>query len=872
MALSTGSRLGPYEILAPIGSGGMGVVYKARDTRLDRIVAIKVSNESFSKRFEREARAVAALNHTHICTLHDIGPDYLVMEYIDGEPVVSQTRPVPMAVPEALRIAIQIASALEAAHAKGILHRDLKPANILLTKSGVKLLDFGLAKIAEPATRSPDDTFTNSITAAGQILGTVQYMSPEQFQGHEADVRSDIFSFGLVLYEMLTGRRAFQAANQASLIAAVLKDDPPPVASLLPSTSPLLDRTVLKCLQKDPDRRWQSAADLRDELAWIATNVEREVSSVSRRSIFPWIATAATGAGAASLALWQWGKRTSGGPTEATRFLLSPPEGVRIARMFTRQSLALSPVGRRLAMIAGGEQRSMVWVHRLDSLSATPLPGTEGATMVFWSPDGAFIGFWEGGKLKKIPADGGTPLNICDLPAAWSATWSLNNRIVVHTAFPPDSVAISVQSGAVNKFKPLMWPKFLPSGKHLLYVNQDPTVKGLRAFAVEMSSGRETGLMRTDTQVTFTPDQPGGSLGYLLFGRNGTLQALRFDANRASTIGQPMPLAKDVPFFGGLGWSEFDTSADGALIFSTGSQDAQLTWLDRSGRDLGPVDASRDFFGFFRLSPDGKKVAADVFNFNQGSTDIWICDLSHATIERVTLEPGSASPVWSPDGTRIAYGRGFNEPLHLKTKPVDDSGGEIGFPAGSFQLPTDWSPDNRWIFYQNTGGEANAEIWVASVAQRKLMPLLQTPFDNSYAALSPNGEYLAFSANDTGRPEVYVQRFQGDDRPKLVGPRQRVSHNGGSGPRWRRDGKELFFLSLDRQVTVVPVQQGAGINFGFPVALFRLPTSYRSLAPSTVGYDVSNDGQRFLVPVRRAVGAPLQVVLNWQAGLRASNG
>jgi hypothetical protein len=520
-------------------------------------------------------------------------------------------------------------------------------------------------------------------------------------------------------------------------------------------------------------------------------------------------------------------------------------------------------------MVAAGERGSMVWVQRLDSLTANPLAGTEGATLVFWSPDGAFIGFWAGGKMQKISAEGGTPLPICDLAGALSATWNQDNLIIAQTNWPGGSVKISVQSGAVSPGTTLNWPKFLPGGKQLLYVNFDPKGKGLRAYAQELSTGRETALMPTDTQVTFTPDHPRSSQGHLVFGRSATLLALRFDADRLHVIGEPVPVARDVPFFWGVGWSEFDTSFDGVLIHSTGSQEAPLTWLDRGGRVLGPVGLSRDYFGAWRLSPDGKKIAADVFDFSSGGPHVWIHDVAQATTERLTLDPGwDAIPAWSPDGTKIAYGGAEAGPMQLRVKAASDQGSGERFPPGVFQIPTDWSSDGRWIFYQTNGGEGNAKIWLASVADRKVMPLLQTRFDTSYAALSPSGDLLAFSANDTGRSEIYLQRFQGGDSPRLVGDRRRVSRDGGNGARWRRDGKELFFLSPDRQIMSVAVKQGAGIEFGPPAALFRLPTAYHSLAPRTVGYEVSSDGQKFLVPMRKAAGAPLQVVVNWQAGLR----
>ena len=688
-----------------------------------------------------------------------------------------------------------------------------------------------------------------------------------------ADARSDIFSFGLVLYEMLTGSRAFQASNQASLIAAILKEEPPSLTSLQVLTPPALDRTVSKCLAKDPERRWQTVADLRGELTWIAGSDVAAPATVSRRGLFPWIAgSAAGGVGGAGLAMWAWGRKSTPAPREVTRFRLAPPEGAWLVRTFTQQSMALSRTGRRVAMIATGERGPIVWVQRLDSLTATPLQGTEGATMVFWSPDSQFIGFWAGGKLKKIAAEGGTALTICEISLVTSATWNQDGIIVAATEMTRvASTNISANSGATKPGRPLRWARFLPGGKHLLYVNADPRIGGLRAYVAELSTGRETELIPTETKVTFTPDQPGSSQGNLLFGRNATLLALRFDMDKLRVAGEPVPVAKDVPFFRPNGWSEFDTSPDGTLIYSTGSQEAQLTWLDRTGRELEAVGDPRDFFGFLRLSLDGKKLVADVFNFGNGGTDIWVYDLSQATAERVTYGPGGKySPVWAPDGINMAFGGGRPQggPPRLIVKAVSDRGSGEEFPQAGLQLPTDWSSDGRWIFYQTSGGEANGEIWVASVADHKLMPLLQSPFDSSFPALSPSREYLAFSANDTGRSEIYVQRFQGGDSPKLVGDRRRVSRDGGNGPRWRRDGKELFFLSPDRQIMAVAVKPGTGIQFGTPASVFRLPTSYRSLAPVTVGYEVSSDGQRFLVPIRKALGAPLQVVVNWQAALK----
>jgi eukaryotic-like serine/threonine-protein kinase len=847
MGVKPGDKLGAYEIVSAIGKGGMGEVWRARDPRLGRDVAIKVSAQQFTDRFEREARAIAALNHSNICTLYDIGPDYLVMEYVEGETIQDRIRKGAMPLAQTLTCGTQIADALCEAHSKGITHRDLKPGNVMIAKNGVKVLDFGLAKFA-----AADETQTQ----AGVLVGTPLYMAPGQRDGRTADARTDIYALGLLLYEMATCKRAPQGQPLQ-----------------LQEFQERFAHIVERCLAQEPEDRWQTARDLSAELAWAAqSDPDPRPQTVSRRAFLPWIAGAAAGAaGGAGIATWLGSSKSSRAALREVRFRLAPPDGATLDRSFVRQSLALSPVGGRLAMIALNEHGPMVWLQHLDSLTASPLPGTEGATIVFWSPDGEFIGFWADGKIKKIRAEGGTPVPVCELVAPSSAAWNEDGNIFTSAGrvLAGDAFVISVQTGAIRAGKPRSWPKFLPGGKHLLYVSPDSSGSGLRAYAAELSTGRETELMLTDTQVTFTPDQPGSTQGHLLFGRAATLLAMRFDMRGLRVLGEPVPVAQDVPFMFGVGWSEFDTSREGTLIYSTGPQEAQLTWLDRGGRELGVLDHPRDFFGFLRLSPDGLKVAYDVFDFRTGGQAIWAYSLAHETAEPVTFTPGSnSSPVWSPDGGRLAFGSGQTGPLQLRVKGENDRGGGDTFPHGVFQLPTDWSSDGRWIFYQNTGGEANGEIWIASTADRKISPLLQTQFDCSFAALSPDQTHVAFSANDTGHSEIYVQRFLGGDRPNLIGERRRISHNGGNGARWRRDGKELFFLSPDRQVMAVDVEPGTAGAFGPPAALFRLATSYRSLVPVAMSFEVSPDGQRFLVPVRRAVGAPLQVVVNWQTALK----
>jgi eukaryotic-like serine/threonine-protein kinase len=484
---AAGTQLGPYKIEGPLGSGGMGAVFLATDTRLGRSVAIKTSQEQFSVRFDREARAISALNHPHICTLFDVGPNYLVMELCEGETLAARLKRGKLSIQETLRYGAQIADALAAAHAKGIVHRDLKPGNIMLTKAGVKVLDFGLAK-------SPQD---ETLTGSRVVLGTPAYMAPEQREGKECDARSDIYSLGLVLYEMSAGKRMLQGQ---------------PTATELP---PRLAHVVERCLADDPENRWQTARDVKTELEWsVKEDVRATAEKVPRRALFPWLGGAAALAGGSGLAAWVWRAKSATTPVREIRFQLAPPENTWLGRSFTSQSLALSPIGGRVAMIAHGD-RSMIWIKNLDSLTASPLEGTDGATMVFWSPDAEFIGFWAGGKLRKIPAAGGTPLPICDLPPVCTATWNQDGAIVAAQALGV-SFNISAKSGAVSPGKPRQWPKFLPGGKYLLYLNPDPNIGGLRAYVADAATGHETELMPTDTLVTFTPDQPGSSQGHLL--------------------------------------------------------------------------------------------------------------------------------------------------------------------------------------------------------------------------------------------------------------------------------------------------------------------------------------------------------------------
>jgi dipeptidyl aminopeptidase/acylaminoacyl peptidase/predicted Ser/Thr protein kinase len=869
MSIAVGEKLGPYQILAPIGAGGMGEVWKARDTRLDRIVAIKSSRTEFTQRFEREARAIAALNHPHICQIYDVGLNYLVMEYVEGTELKG-----PLPVARAVELASQILDALDAAHRKGIVHRDLKPANILVTKAGVKVLDFGLAKMESAKSPSVGADAPTAITVEGTIAGTLYYMAPEQLQGKGVDSRADIFAFGCVLYEMLTGNRAFNASNAASIIAAIMERPAPSIGSVAP---PALDRLLQRCLAKDPEYRWQSVRDLEAELDWIVTlpqNSSGEVLTqpgVSRRALLGWVAAGLVGAGGgAAVTAFALRTRDSTAPVRAIRYRLAPPEGAFLQRVVTRQSLAISPTGGTIAMIAtdesGSASSARIWVHRLGSVSSNPLAGTEGAQIVFWHPDGKFIGFAADGKLKKISPEGGTPLTLHDLPAAWSATWNQNDRFII--AGGSRLALVSASSGTVGSLSAGGWPRFLPDGKHFISVVQSEGL-GLHARVTDLAGGSETQLMPTDTQVIFVADRPGDSRGYLVFGRATVLQALRFDSNRLVTSGEAVPVAKDVPFYMGNNWSEFDASQDHVLIYSMGSETQQLKWFDRSGRESGLIGDPRDYGLGIRLSPDGMKLATAIMVAGTGGCDIWVHDLKTATSERITSAPGVEQwPVWSPDGAQIAFSSGAHGPSSLSVKGVNDRSDARTFQAREFMVPKDWSSDGRWIIYSTAPTGSNGEIRLAWAADGKTVPLLKTRYDNAYPVLSQDRKYLAWSANETGRYEIYVQRFQEGDSPALVGERYRVSRNGGNVPRWRRDGRELFFISADRKITAVPLKEATAIEFGAPSILFSIPPSSTLLGAQTSGYDVSPDGQRFVVLTGGTARPPLEVVVNWQADLR----
>jgi Tol biopolymer transport system component len=877
MRLGIGTKLGPYEIQSPLGAGGMGEVYRARDTRLDRDVAVKVlpttlsSDPSLRQRLEREAKAVSKLSHPHICTLHDIGHqdgvDFLVMELVEGETLEHRLEKGPLLPEQTIRFSAQIADALAHAHKLGFVHRDLKPSNVMLTKTGAKLMDFGLAKELGPAPSPAALTEMTAdqlkLTVEGTIVGTFQYMAPEQLEGKEVDARTDIFSLGGVIYEMATGKPAFAGKSRASLIAAILSSEPQPMAALQPMTPPALARVVKKCLAKDPDERWQSASDLASELNWIAEGRSQggeaaRVPAGSRRwERASWLlaATFFLLAVAGGAAWWQANSRRP------------PPMYFQTSVPFPANDLALSPDGRMLAMVAYSEQASnyVLWTYEVGGRRTSSLNGTQGASYPFWSPDGKFIGFFADGKLKKVDMSGGQVQVLCDAPNGRGGTWNRDGVIV----FAPDALAVGLfrvsSSGGsptevtkpdASRFETShRWPVFLPDGKHFLYLaaNFAGQLENNAIFLGSLDSQERRLLVSTSANAAYA--EP----GYLLYVRdNNTLVAQPFDRRRYVLSGEPHTLSDEVLYTPLVDRAVFSVSGGEVLVTQTGkgASLSQLTWFDRSGKPAGTVGKPASYSNV-RLSPDGRRVATDQTDPDGRKLDIWIHESSQGATTRLTFDPGAdQTPIWSPDGKQILFSGNQRLGSQLYLKNADGSGSEeqvsdLGF--GVFN-PWDWSRDGKYILF----GKGN-ELWSISRPERETKPLLQAKWTVRNAQFSPDGRWMVYASNETGSMEIYVSSF-----PSGNGKWQ-VSIGGGQEPKWRQDGKELFYLSADGKMMAVAVTMGASFKASSPVVLFqthrRRPISFLDV----FSYDVSGDGQRFLIAMKvdEANAAPLSILLNW---------
>jgi Tol biopolymer transport system component/predicted Ser/Thr protein kinase len=888
MPFAAKTRLGPYEVITLLGAGGMGEVYQARDTRLDRTVAIKICRGRFTERFEREARAISSLNHPHICALYDIGREdsveFLVMEYLEGETLETRLRKGALPIEEALRIATQIASALDAAHRKGVVHRDLKPGNVMLTRSGAKLLDFGLAKIAQPVTFSgtdpPGPTATQAITAQGTILGTFQYMSPEQLEGKETDARSDIFSFGAMLYEMITGRKVFEGSSHASLIAAVMSANPPSVSTVQPMASPALDRLVRKSLAKSPDDRWQSASDLLSELEWITESgskaaIPAPVAARRRnRERMAWLAAGLAVVLLLASLVWIAARmRKEPAPAAEVRFQIPAPDKLNF---YYYQIPAVSPDGGRIAFTASASMldNDRLFVRPLNAATATateiPIQGSS-ATFPFWSPDGRQIAFSSRGILQRVDVYGGPPVTICRCNGAIGGTWN-RDGVIITTDNSGALYRVSAAGGDPKPLRPMtegetaqIWPQFLPDGNRYLYLslNNRPDQQGI--YAASLDSSERKLIVATNDNAAYVQS------GQLLFMRGDVLMAQPVDLRTLQLRGEPRPVADHIelgetfrsPFPG----ASFSASPNGVLAWRRGGQSAQssLQWFDRSGKKLGVVGEAADFSNP-ALSPDDTKLAVGIRDPQTETRDIWIFDLARGTRTRLTFDPSDdLDSIWSPDGTQIAFSSDRMGQRDIYRKLVDGSRPEellLGGKGGQKSVE-DWSPDGKYLVY-NYLSSTQAHLYVLPlVGDRKPVPFLNTEFSTLRGQFSPNGRWVAYHSTESGRMEIYVQGFTLDSSQALG--KWQVSVAGGELPRWRRDGKELYYHFGNTYFAVDVKTDGASFEAGIPRPLFEVPTVSTTPYGSSP-FVVTRDGQRFmvLVQVEKAASAPLEVLVNWQ--------
>jgi Tol biopolymer transport system component/predicted Ser/Thr protein kinase len=849
MLLSSGDRLGPYEILGPIGAGGMGQVWKARDPRLDRIVAVKVSHEKFSERFALEARSVAALNHPHICQLYDVGPDYLVMEFIEGAPLKG-----PLPLDKAVEYAGQILDALDAAHHKGITHRDLKPANILVTKQGIKLLDFGLAK---QAVRLTEQDPTKALTEQGQILGTLQYMSPEQLQGKEVDTRSDLFSFGCVLYEMLTGKRAFSGESAASVMAAILEREPAPL-----TVAPQLERIVKRSLAKDPDQRFQTARDLKAALAWAMEQPPPSGAVSPRRSL--WIPIAATALLVGALGGWAVSHFRRPVDERVVSLEIDPPEGARFV-IGTLGGFALSPDGKTAAYIASSDGKRWLWVRRLDSVTARMLPGTEGASYPFWSPDNKSVAFFTSSKLLRVDVAGGAPLLICAAIQGRGGAWSNEGQILFATLgsglfqVPASGGAPSVLTTPNASRGELVhrWPQVIPGGRFLCWVRSDkPENTGLYAGSLAKPAGLVR-LLTADSGVLYVAGND--DKDYLLWVRGVTLLAQEFNVGSLKLVGDPHPLADPVASIGANGQMNVAASATGFLLYSSSNTSSQFTWFDRAGKPLGVVGEPGEY-GPFRLSPDGRRAAV------ARRSDLWLLEMDRGVSTRFASNSvGTMFTVWSPDSRTIVYNKGGMFSRDSTGAGTEQQVAE----TPNIQAPTDWSRDGRVLMYLEVAPGVPRSLWTLAVspdgtlaAGAKPKPYLRTGFNAIWGRFSPetNPRWVAYQWDESGRDEIYIQSFPEPRSPT------RISTEGGQYPQWGPEGRELYFLSPDNKLMMVSLKLGAdSVEPSAPQELFPLPTNAVSFSP----YEVAPDGQRFLVRATpQQFAQPLTVIVNWPALLK----
>jgi serine/threonine-protein kinase len=869
----------------------MGEVYRARDTRLDRTVALKILPADLAEsserraRFEREAKAVSALNHPHICMLYDVGRqddlDYLVLEYIEGETLAERLKRGSLSLENVLRYGTEIADALDKAHRLGIVHRDLKPANVMLTKSGAKLLDFGLAKLRgadpRPASSTLSDLVTidkagpEPLTGDGRLLGTFQYMAPEQLEGKEADARTDIFTFGAVLYEMATGKKAFTGTSQASVVSAIMSSEPPPISRLRPMTPPLLDRVVKKCLAKEPNERWQTAKDLTDELQWIAGAADAAATPASpidrapnhRRWALISTLVCLTAGVVAGLASWML---RSGATAPVQRYAVSLSSGERFVAL-NQPSVALSPDGNFLVYVAGRAGIRQLYLRSMNSFEAKPIPGTEGGFGPFFSPDSRSIGYFAGGKLKRVSIGDGTSVTLADVPRPWGAAWGPRDTIVFPRDWDTGLFQVAASGGTPQPITTVdrengeaghEYPDFLPDGNTVLLtvpkdggVNWDDSLIAARS----LDTGKQRVLIQGGTSARYV------STGHLVFIRFGALMAAPFDLKRLAVTGPPVPIIEGVQeSISGIG--QYSVSRQGSAAYIPGVPEGSrrtLAWVDRSGA-AQPLPAAPQPYLHPRLSPDGRKVAVWASRLN---CDVMVYDLARETMTRLTFSEDNHAPIWTPDGKRITYeSRKPATTFRLFWKPWDGGGPEERVAEDDRKTDgissASWSPDGRVLAYVDDYDHPRTgrDIWLLPLdGDRKPRPFLESPFNEETPIFSSDGRWLAYVSDESGRYEVYVRPYPGP------GGKWQISTEGGAGPVWNRNGRELFYRNGNKMMVVEISTEGA-FSAAKPKLLFETegPATYSTFPD----YDVSPDGRRFLM-IRdgEQPATQVNVVLNW---------
>jgi len=816
MALTLGTHLGPYEIQDLLGAGGMGEVYRARDTRLNRTVAVKVLPGHLSKdtvalqRFEREAKAVSTLSDPRICTLYDIGQHgdihYLIMEYLEGETLADCLKKGRLPMPLVLRHGIEICEALEKAHQKGIIHRDLKPGNIMLTRSGLKLLDFGLARWHDRSSQPGPEVWDlptldqgPALTQQGTIAGTVPYMAPEQLEGKQADHRTDIFAAGTVLYEMACGRRAFQGESKAGVISAILSTTPPAVSEVRSDSFPIFDYVVDRCLAKDPDHRWQSAQDVSIALRGITDTSKQTQPAQGRIPVTRKREYVAWSFACLLLILavfFEW-KSVAKKPLKENADLLTlsvlPPDKSFVA------SLALSADGRRLVFTAINRAgQSSLWVRSLDSLVNRQLPGTEDASYPFWSPDGRSIGFFANGRLKTVPAAGGSIQILCDVGEGRGGAWNHDGTILysvnregiyrIGTAGGKPVVAAQIE-GASHR-----WPYFLPDGRHFLYP--------VRSFAKEEESGIYLGLLDSHEKKQILTGLIGrveyAAPGYLLFVRQDSLVAQAFDAEKQHIQGEAFPVIDGIGFEGTTAYSPFSVASNGMLATYNFDVKSQLIWFDRTGTKVGSLGGPGSYAAP-NLSPDQRKLLIGQSDPLTKYYDLWIFDLSKETSSRFTFEPTNEIPgVWSADNNQIVFTTNrLPGAIDLYQKPSSGMGQEkVLLHSTETKIVTDLSRDGRYVLYEKLAAKGRSDLWILPLTgQQSPQPLLETEANEKQGQFSPDGKWIAYVSDETGKKEIYVRSF-----PPSTGGKWQISREGGEQPRWRSDGKEMYYVASDRKL------------------------------------------------------------------------